>query len=91
MAAHLVPAVDDRAGDLGVLLEGDGAGIEGGLDPGRVEEAQDAPDAGAGAVLEHRFHGEVAIGLGQRVAAELGEPFLVRIAHGVAEYSEPSS
>ena len=72
VAAHLVAAGNDRAGDLRVLLEGHGAGVEGGPDPGLIEEPQDAPDAGAGAVLEHRFHGEVAVALGQRIVAELG-------------------
>ena len=83
VAAHLVAAGDDGAGDLRVLLEGDGAGVEGGGDPGLLEEPQDAPNAGAGAVLEHRFHGEVAVALGQRVVAELGQPLLGRIAHGL--------
>ena len=83
VAAYLVAAGDDGAGDLRVLLEGDGAGVEGGLDPGLLEEPEDAPDAGARAVLEHRFHGEVAVAGRQGVVAELGQPLLVGIAHGL--------
>src|SRR5439155_25557788 len=55
VAADVVALVGDGPGDGGIPLEGDGTGEERAPHPILREDAQEAPDAHAAAVLEHRL------------------------------------
>ena len=59
----LVAAAGELGRDLGVALERDGRGEVRDRDPGRVEDAEEPPDARARAVLVVRLDREVALAL----------------------------
>ena len=72
----------DPLADLGVALHGDRAREERHLDLVLVEEAHEAPDAGAAPVLVDRLGAEVAV-LGVHGVRDLGEALVAAVAGGL--------
>src|SRR5690606_9509576 len=68
MRADVPVACPDGAADLGVALQGQGAGEQGGGKLPLAQQPRDAPEAHAAAVLEHRFGRQVAAGEAARAA-----------------------
>ena len=79
VTGDLVAALGEALGDLGVSLEGGGDAEEGDRDAGPVEDPEEPPDPGAGAVLVSGFESEVTHP--GEVDLQLPEPVVHAVAH----------